>query len=63
MIGACVFVPITIILRSCLGTTAPGLHMIIYGVILVLTILYMPKGIYGMFQTRSKPRARQEGRP
>lgn len=62
VIGACIFVPITIALRSHLGTTAPGLHMIIYGVILVLTVLYMPQGITGMFKARSARRARQEDR-
>jgi branched-chain amino acid transport system permease protein len=62
VIGACIFVPITIVLRSHLGTTAPGLHMIIYGVILVLTVLYMPMGITGMFKARSARRARQEDR-
>jgi ABC-type branched-subunit amino acid transport system permease subunit len=36
--------------------------MIIYGVILVLTVLYMPKGITGMFKARSARRARQEDR-
>ena len=46
-IGALIFIPITIALRAVLGTAMPGLHMIIYGVILILVLLYMPKGIYG----------------
>jgi ABC-type branched-subunit amino acid transport system permease subunit len=28
-----------------MGTSLPGLHMIIYGIILVLVLLYMPQGI------------------
>lgn len=44
-IGAVIFVPITILLRATMGTALPGLHMIIYGVILVLVLLYMPQGI------------------
>lgn len=57
VIGACIFVPITIALRSYLGTTAPGLHMIIYGLILVLTMLYMPKGLYGTIRARMTARS------
>jgi branched-chain amino acid transport system permease protein len=60
VIGACIFVPITIVLRSYLGTTAPGLHMIIYGLILILTMLYMPKGIYGTIKARMAVRAKFE---
>ena len=44
-IGAMLFVPITMILRAKMGTALPGLHMIIYGIILVLVLLYMPQGI------------------
>lgn len=44
-IGAMIFVPITILLRAKMGTSLPGLHMIIYGIILVLVLLYMPQGI------------------
>lgn len=62
IIGACIFVPITIALRSYLGTTAPGLHMIIYGLILVLTMLYMPKGLYGTLKARMTARTKQESR-
>ena len=62
IIGACIFVPITIALRSHLGTTAPGLHMIIYGLILVLTMLYMPKGLYGTLKARMTTRTKPESR-
>lgn len=58
VVGACIFVPITIALRSSLGTTAPGLHMIIYGLILVLTMLYMPKGLYGTISAWMTARSR-----
>jgi branched-chain amino acid transport system permease protein len=40
-----IFVPIAMLLRAKMGTSLPGLHMIIYGVILVLVLLYMPQGI------------------
>lgn len=51
-IGAIIFIPITIALRATLGTAVPGLHMIIYGSILVVVLLYMPKGIYGTFLSK-----------
>jgi branched-chain amino acid transport system permease protein len=44
-IGAMIFIPITMLLRAKMGTSLPGLHMIIYGAILVLVLLYMPQGI------------------
>jgi branched-chain amino acid transport system permease protein len=62
VIGALIFVPITIALRSSLGTAAPGLHMIVYGLILVLTMLYMPKGLYGALKARMAARRQREGR-
>jgi len=45
VIGAMLFIPITIALRAKMGTALPGLHMIVYGIILVLVLLYMPQGI------------------
>lgn len=51
-IGAMIFIPITIFLRANLGTAVPGLHMIIYGLILILVLLYMPKGIYGTLREK-----------
>ncbi len=44
-VGALIFVPITILLRAKMGTALPGLHLIIYGIILVLVLIYMPQGI------------------
>jgi len=51
-IGAMIFVPITILLRAKMGTSLPGLHMIIYGIILVLVLLYMPQGISSKLKER-----------
>ena len=51
-IGAVIFIPITIALRATLGTAVPGLHMIIYGSILIVVLLYMPKGIYGTLMAK-----------
>ena len=55
-IGAIIFVPIMIILRAELGTTMPGLHLIIYGAILILVLKYMPNGIYGALKDRCSGR-------
>jgi branched-chain amino acid transport system permease protein len=51
-IGAVIFVPITIFLRAKMGTSLPGLHVIIYGIILVLVLLYMPQGIFAKLKER-----------
>ena len=51
-IGAVIFVPITILLRAKMGTSLPGLHVVIYGIILVLVLLYMPQGISAKLKER-----------
>lgn len=51
-IGAIIFVPITMFLRAKMGTSLPGLHLIIYGVILVLVLIYMPQGIVPKLKER-----------
>jgi branched-chain amino acid transport system permease protein len=45
MIGAVILVPITELLSLYFGATLPGLHLFIYGVVMVLVVLFMPKGI------------------
>jgi len=51
-IGAMIFIPITILLRAQMGTSLPGLHMIIYGIILVVVLLYIPQGIFVKLRER-----------
>lgn len=51
-IGAIIFIPITIGLRAFLGSSVPGLHLIIYAVILIVVLFFMPKGIYGTLKER-----------
>lgn len=51
-VGALIFVPLTIALRAWLGTSIPGLYMVIYGVALIAILLYMPDGIYGGLKHR-----------
>ncbi len=54
-IGAFIFVPISILLRAKMGTALPGLHMIIYGIILILVLLYMPQGIFERLKNKILP--------
>ena len=51
-IGAIIFIPITMGLRAFSGSSMPGLHLIIYAVILILVLFFMPKGVYGTLQER-----------
>jgi branched-chain amino acid transport system permease protein len=51
-IGALIFIPITIALRAKLGTALPGLHLVIYGAILIIVLLYMPLGIFGTLKEK-----------
>ncbi len=46
LMGACLLVPITEFLSEEFGGALPGLHLFIYGVVMILVVLYMPKGIY-----------------
>jgi branched-chain amino acid transport system permease protein len=45
ILGASLITPLQIFLRSFGGTAASGLSMAIYGLLLVLVVLFMPKGI------------------
>lgn len=44
-IGAILVIPVTELLRSNLGDKLSGLHLFIYGILLIVMIIYMPKGI------------------
>jgi branched-chain amino acid transport system permease protein len=45
--GALIIVPLSELLRGWLSASASGLHLVIYGVIVVVVILYFPSGISG----------------
>jgi branched-chain amino acid transport system permease protein len=47
LIGALVLVPLAEIVRVYVGTAIQGLHLIIYGIILILVVGLMPRGIHG----------------
>jgi branched-chain amino acid transport system permease protein len=46
VVGAFILVPINEILRSKLGATMAGLPMVIYGIIFVLVICFLPGGLF-----------------
>jgi branched-chain amino acid transport system permease protein len=47
VLGAVTITPLSELLRSHLGSAAQGLHMAIYGGVLILVMLYFPAGIAG----------------
>jgi len=58
LIGACVQHIVNEIARHLIDT--PGLSLIVYGVILIVIISYLPNGLLGMFKkkmNKSKPTA------
>ncbi len=44
--GAILLVPLTEVLSEHFGGTMPGLHLFIYGVVMMLVIRFMPRGIH-----------------
>lgn len=44
-IGAFIIIPLTELLRMSLGSTLPGLHLFLYGVLLIICIIFLPKGL------------------
>ena len=52
IIGSFVLTPLQELLRSWLGGKAAGLHLVIYGVILMLVVIFMPQGILGLIKGR-----------
>jgi branched-chain amino acid transport system permease protein len=45
--GALIIVPLSELLRGFLSQSASGLHLVIYGTIVIIVILYFPSGISG----------------
>lgn len=55
LLGAVLLVPITELARGALGSQALGLHGFVYGVVLVLVVLFMPNGIMGVLGRFARP--------
>jgi branched-chain amino acid transport system permease protein len=45
--GALIIVPLSELLRGLLSQSTSGLHLVIYGIIVIIVILYFPSGISG----------------
>ena len=45
IIGACIMVPISELLRSTIGTHVPGISYFIYGVLLMIIVFFFPDGL------------------
>ncbi len=45
VLGACLLTPAGEISRATLGGKFPGLHLVMYGLVLVLAVLFLPKGL------------------
>jgi branched-chain amino acid transport system permease protein len=60
-VGALILVPAAEFARAELGTTFQGAHLLLYGGILVLTMLFMPNGIVGLYKDIRRKLARGPG--
>jgi branched-chain amino acid transport system permease protein len=59
VLGAFAITPLSEMLRSYLGGGAAGLHLAIYGAILIVVMLYFPSGIAGALQRLARGRSAQ----
>ncbi len=47
-LGAFILVPLTEYLRLTFGNVVPGIHLLIYGIVVILCILYLPSGLISL---------------
>ena len=48
ILGAVLLRPISEIIQVCLGGMYMGVHLFVYGIVLVIAILFIPQGLYGL---------------
>ena len=63
IIGSFVLTPLQELLRSWLGGRYAGLHLMIYGCILMLVVIFMPQGILGLIKRTLGPREEKSSTP
>ncbi len=51
IIGAFILTPLDVLLRGWLGAISAGLNFIVYGTVLVVAVIYFPRGIAGWLRT------------
>jgi branched-chain amino acid transport system permease protein len=52
LLGSLLITPLTYILQEALRDYGSGLYLVIYGLILILVVLYLPKGLVGLWKDR-----------
>ncbi len=60
LIGAVLMIPLNMFLRAWLGAAVSGLYLVIYGVVLVLVVLFAPQGL--VIEARGLLRGKPAGR-
>jgi branched-chain amino acid transport system permease protein len=57
LVGAVFLVPVAEIMRATLGHSYAGIHLVVYGAVLVAVILFAPDGLMGVFHALRLRRA------
>lgn len=57
LVGAALLIPGTEAIRSAVGVDAVGLHLVLYGIVLILVIRWLPEGIVGRVREVIRARA------
>jgi len=55
ILGAFLLTPLDVFLRGWLGGVSAGLNFIVYGVVLIVAVVYFPRGIAGWLRTWYEP--------
>lgn len=58
LLGAGFLVPIAEIVRAAFGQSYAGIHLVVYGAVLIAVILFAPDGFMGLFRSFSAKRSR-----
>src|SRR5215510_7201330 len=61
VIGSAILIPLAEVLQGELGDKLPGIQGVVYGIAIILVILFAPEGIY--WRTRDLVMARQKTAP
>jgi len=57
LLGAAFLVPVAELVRATLGQSYAGVHLVVYGAVLIAVILYAPDGFMGLIRSRRAARA------
>lgn len=60
LIGALILVPLSLYLNAIFGGMIAGLSIILYGVVLLVVVVLVPGGIYGLIRRKLKSREKKE---